>query len=71
MENNYIGVIIYKILNYKKKGKTKMDGPMRYRDVTEAKQNNWRNQHNYKMTTHGNNCHTNIKQTGLGRERKY
>ena len=49
-----------------------MNGPLRYRNVTDSHQDNSRNQHNYKETTppHGNNYHTNVGYTGLGRERK-
>ena len=50
-----------------------MDGPLRYRNVTDSHQDNWRNQHNYKETTppHGTNYHANVGYTGLERERKY
>ena len=38
-----------------------MNGPLRYRNVTDSHQDKWRYQHNYKETTppHGNNYHTN------------
>ena len=41
-----------------------MDGSLRYRNVTNSHQENWRNQHNYKEMTSlyepGNNYHTNV-----------
>ena len=39
-----------------------MNGPLRYRNVTDSYQDNWRKQHNYKDTTqlNGNNYHTNV-----------
>ena len=38
-----------------------MDGSLRYRNVTDSHQHNWRNQHNYKEMTppHGNSYHVN------------
>ena len=43
-------------------GGNEMDGPLRYRNVTDSHQDNWRIQHNYKETTppHGNNYHTSV-----------
>ena len=32
-------------------GDNEMDEPLRYRNVTDSYQDNWRNQHNYKDTT--------------------
>ena len=43
-------------------GDNEIGGPLRYRNVTDLHQDNWRNQHIYKEMTppHGNNYHTNV-----------
>ena len=74
----YPGVIIDKRLNFRNlfkleetqilhytlqsTGDNEINGPLRYRNVTDSHQANWRNKHNYKETTppHGNNYHTNV-----------